>query len=120
LTDHLFHCTTIPRRRAGIIDTRPAVAGVASGGGALEPDTDTRRTPWLRQAEQSPGFAGLAVVGRELTLGYGTRVALASATFALSAGTLSAAIGPNGSGKSTLLNAIAGLAQPLNGTRRRA
>jgi manganese transport system ATP-binding protein len=55
------------------------------------------------------------VIGRDVTLAYGVRVALASATFTLARGTLTAVIGPNGSGKSTLLNAIAGLLEPVTG-----
>jgi manganese transport system ATP-binding protein len=53
-----------------------------------------------------------------LTLAYRDRIALADATFAFRAGTVTALVGPNGSGKSTLLGAIAGLNQPRSGTIR--
>ena len=59
---------------------------------------------------------GAAIVASNLELRYGTTTALASSTFAIPAGTVSAVIGPNGSGKSTLLNAIAGLLSPSSGT----
>ncbi len=49
------------------------------------------------------------VVGRDVTLAYGGRIALHCGDFAMQAGTITALVGPNGSGKSTLLSAIAGL-----------
>jgi ABC-type Mn2+/Zn2+ transport system ATPase subunit len=57
-----------------------------------------------------------AVRLRNVTAGYGTRVALADVDLEIATGSLLAVIGPNGSGKSTLLKTIAGLLQPFNGT----
>ncbi len=50
-----------------------------------------------------------------LTLGYGTRTALAASDFTMPDAALTAIIGPNGSGKSTLLHAIAGIVAPRSG-----
>lgn len=58
----------------------------------------------------------VAVSARDISLRYGGRVALASSTFTVPAGKVTAIIGPNGSGKSTVLNAIAGLAEPVTGS----
>lgn len=58
----------------------------------------------------------LAVDAREISLRYGGRLALASSTFTIPAGAVTAIIGPNGSGKSTILNAIAGLVVPATGS----
>lgn len=57
-----------------------------------------------------------AVTATALTLAYGTRVALADATFSIPEGRTVALIGPNGSGKSSLLRALAGLLAPRSGT----
>lgn len=57
-----------------------------------------------------------AVTARNLTLAYGSRVALADASFVLPVGVSVALIGPNGSGKSSLLRAIAGLLTPRSGS----
>jgi manganese transport system ATP-binding protein len=56
-----------------------------------------------------------AAVAEDVTLAYGTHVALAVSSFCLPAGTVTAVIGPNGSGKSTVLNALAGLLEPVAG-----
>jgi iron complex transport system ATP-binding protein len=55
------------------------------------------------------------VVAEEVTLGYGSHVAVRDATFRIPGGRITAIIGPNGSGKSTILNAIAGLNTPRSG-----
>ncbi|HEX6417690.1 MAG TPA: zinc ABC transporter ATP-binding protein AztA [Acidimicrobiales bacterium] len=62
------------------------------------------------------GDAVAAVSARDLCLGYGTRTAVAGATFELPAGRVVSLIGPNGSGKSTLLRALAGLVEPRSGS----
>ncbi|MGH9111335.1 MAG: zinc ABC transporter ATP-binding protein AztA [Acidimicrobiales bacterium] len=51
----------------------------------------------------------------DLVLAYGSRTALAPASFEVLAGSWVSLIGPNGSGKSTLLRAIAGLMAPRAG-----
>jgi manganese transport system ATP-binding protein len=57
-----------------------------------------------------------AVLATNATFRYGSRTAVASASFCLPAGSITAIIGPNGSGKSTTLNGIAGLAEPSSGS----
>ena len=56
----------------------------------------------------------LSVAG--LGVSYGSRRVIASASFGLAAGTITALIGPNGSGKSTLLRSIARLHTPDAGS----
>ena len=61
-------------------------------------------------------MSDIAVRAKDLTLGYGSHVALAASSFVIPRPGITAVIGPNGSGKSTLLNAIAGLLTPMSGT----
>jgi manganese/zinc/iron transport system ATP- binding protein len=58
----------------------------------------------------------LAVRLRDVTTGYGDRVALSDVDLEVPVGSLLAVIGPNGAGKSTLLKTISGLLQPFSGT----
>lgn len=51
----------------------------------------------------------------DVTAGYGDRVALDRASFAVEPGSLLAVVGPNGAGKSTLLKLMAGLLTPWRG-----
>jgi manganese transport system ATP-binding protein len=55
------------------------------------------------------------VTASDLVLGYGSRIAVADASFHAPAGAVTALIGPNGAGKSTVLHAIAGLLAPRQG-----
>jgi ABC-type Mn2+/Zn2+ transport system ATPase subunit len=57
-----------------------------------------------------------AVRLRDVSAGYGHRVALADVSIAIPSGSLLAVIGPNGAGKSTLLKVIAGLLEPYSGS----
>lgn len=57
-----------------------------------------------------------ALRATDLSLAYGTRLALSSGSFTVEAGALVALIGPNGSGKSSVLRAAAGLLAPRTGT----
>ena len=57
-----------------------------------------------------------AVVATNLTLAYGSTIALKQSSFSIPTGTVTAVIGPNGAGKSSVLNAIAGLMEPAEGT----
>ena len=59
--------------------------------------------------------APAAATAADLVLAYGQRTVLASATFELPRGAVTALIGPNGAGKSTLLHAVAGLLAPRSG-----
>ena len=52
---------------------------------------------------------------RDVTAGYGERVALEHVSVAVERGSLLAVVGPNGAGKSTLLKLMAGLARPWSG-----
>ena len=52
----------------------------------------------------------------DVSMAYGTRLALSDVSFTLRGGESTSLIGPNGSGKSTLLNAIAGLHRPTSGS----
>lgn len=60
--------------------------------------------------------ADLAIRLRDVTAGYGVRVALDKVDLEIATGSLLAVIGPNGAGKSTLLKVIAGLLLPFSGT----
>ena len=62
-----------------------------------------------------PTAPAAAVSATDLVLAYGSRTALAPASFEFLAGSSVSLIGPNGSGKSTLLRAIAGLMAPREG-----
>lgn len=62
-----------------------------------------------------PDMSVTVVEGRDLVLAYGARVAIASSSFRIPRGGVTALVGPNGSGKSTLLGAIAGLIDPVAG-----
>jgi ABC-type Mn2+/Zn2+ transport system ATPase subunit len=61
-------------------------------------------------------MAGPAIRLRDVTAGYGLRVALDKVDLEIEIGSLLAVIGPNGAGKSTLLKVIAGLLPPFSGT----
>jgi ABC-type Mn2+/Zn2+ transport system ATPase subunit len=61
-------------------------------------------------------MAGPAIRLRDVTAGYGARVALDEVDLEIATGSLLAIIGPNGAGKSTLLKVIAGLLLPFSGT----
>jgi ABC-type Mn2+/Zn2+ transport system ATPase subunit len=73
-------------------------------------------------AQPRPGAAlaqpasATAVHLRDVSAGYGERVALADVSIAIPGGSLLAVIGPNGAGKSTLLKIIAGLLEPYSGS----
>jgi zinc/manganese transport system ATP-binding protein len=56
-----------------------------------------------------------AIVGKNLSAGYGSRTVWSRANFAVPAGSFTAILGPNGSGKSTLLKVLLGLT-PSHGT----
>jgi ABC-type Mn2+/Zn2+ transport system ATPase subunit len=60
--------------------------------------------------------ATVAVRLRDVTAGYGERIAVEEITLDLPTGSLVAIFGPNGGGKSTLLKLIAGLLAPTTGT----
>ena len=57
----------------------------------------------------------VAVAADDVTVGYGSRIALSDVSLTIRSGSLLAVIGPNGAGKSTLLKLIAGLIRPWSG-----
>lgn len=57
-----------------------------------------------------------AAQAKSIVLQRGSHIAVASSSFTVPAGAITAIIGPNGSGKSTILHAIAGLLSPTTGT----
>jgi ABC-type Mn2+/Zn2+ transport system ATPase subunit len=59
---------------------------------------------------------GVAVAIDDVSVGYGSRVALSDVSLDIQRGSLLAVIGPNGAGKSTLLKLIAGLIRPWSGS----
>ncbi len=59
---------------------------------------------------------GVAARGRDVSVRFGAVTALASSSFEIVSGKVTAVIGPNGAGKSTLLNLVAGLVTPTEGT----
>jgi len=61
-------------------------------------------------------MSAFAVTAENITVKYGTRIAIDGSSFSIPKGSVTALIGPNGSGKSTLLNAIAGLHDPASGS----
>lgn len=62
-----------------------------------------------------PPTSDAAVIADDLTLAYGSHVAVSGATFVVPRGAVTAIIGPNGSGKTTVLRAMSGLEQPISG-----
>lgn len=52
----------------------------------------------------------------DLVLSYGAHTAVATSSFEIPLGAVTAIIGPNGSGKTTVLHALAGLIKPESGT----
>jgi len=63
-----------------------------------------------------PASSTMAVRLRDVSAGYGERIALEEITLDLPTGSLVAIFGPNGGGKSSLLKVIAGLLAPTTGT----
>jgi ABC-type Mn2+/Zn2+ transport system ATPase subunit len=82
---------------------------------ATRTEADARTTPTGPTAATAPTEAP-AIDLVDVSVGYGSRVALADVTLKVARGSLLAVIGPNGSGKSTLLKTIAGLLTPFAGT----
>jgi manganese/zinc/iron transport system ATP- binding protein len=68
----------------------------------------------LTTAHADP-VTSLAATLHDVTVAYGSRLALDHVDLDIPYGSLMAVIGPNGAGKSTLLKAIAGLVEPTSG-----
>ena len=62
------------------------------------------------------GADAIAIRLIDVSVGYGSRIALADVDLTIPTGSLLAVIGPNGAGKSTLLKTIAGLLTPFSGS----
>lgn len=62
------------------------------------------------------GMAATALSGNDLTLSYGKRRVVETASLALQTGMVTSLVGPNGSGKSTLLRSLARLHEMDSGT----
>jgi zinc/manganese transport system ATP-binding protein len=56
-----------------------------------------------------------AIAVRNLSVGYGERLALEGVTGDFAPASMTAVVGPNGAGKSTLLKALAGIVRPIAG-----
>lgn len=65
---------------------------------------------------QRPDRGTWAAIGVDIEVVIDGNPALATSSFQLPLGAVTAVIGPNGSGKSTLLNLLAGLLRPITGT----
>ncbi len=59
-----------------------------------------------------------AITATELTKRYGSKAAVAGATFGIEQGEIVGFLGPNGAGKTTTLRMLAGLVRPTSGTCR--
>jgi len=57
----------------------------------------------------------VAITLEDLSLGYGSELAVSKIDASIDYGTLTAIIGPNGAGKSTLVKGIAGILKPVEG-----
>ena len=57
----------------------------------------------------------VAITFKQLSLGYGSELAVSKIDASINYGTLTAIIGPNGAGKSTLVKGIAGILTPVEG-----
>ncbi|MEZ4868973.1 MAG: zinc ABC transporter ATP-binding protein AztA [Caldilineaceae bacterium] len=72
---------------------------------------------WRALEKSSPHDQRLPSIQlQQVTVRYGTVIALEQVTFALAKGDQVAVVGPNGAGKSTLFNLIAGILKPTQGT----
>jgi manganese transport system ATP-binding protein len=72
--------------------------------------------PELPMSASAPDAGTWAATGVGTEVAIDGNLALATSSFQLPLGAVTAVIGPNGSGKSTLLNLLAGLLRPMAGT----
>ena len=72
--------------------------------------------PELPMSGRGPDPGTWAAIGIDTEVVIDGNPALASSSFQVPLGAVTAVIGPNGSGKSTLLNLLAGLLRPITGT----
>jgi len=68
-----------------------------------------------RPSEEPDASGEGAIAVRNLSVGYGERLALEGVTGDFAPASMTAVVGPNGAGKSTLLKALAGIIQPIAG-----
>jgi zinc/manganese transport system ATP-binding protein len=109
---------TVSRAGAAIAPLRRGLMGLAS---AL---TDSAQAAFARHFDggydphpfDGPGQRGEgAIAVRNLSVGYGERLALEGVTGDFAPASMTAVVGPNGAGKSTLLKALAGIVRPIAG-----
>ncbi len=107
-------------RDAGVIKAYLGTGGeheVSTAPGAIAVDEKATVATAARATtatEPEPELALLDV--RDLTVAYGSVVAVRGASLRIAAGEVVALIGANGAGKSTILNALSGLIKPRSGS----
>lgn len=94
-----------------LLRPEPPIAAVAGTGGQLAP----------LAGDSAPGLDSEAILEvRNLSVSYGSKLAVSDVSFQIARGEIFGLLGPNGAGKTTTLSAIEGLVKPQAGTVRLA